>query len=380
MIDPSANPRLDVLIADDQPDVLDALRMLLQPEGIGTHAASSPSAILDALARREFDLLLMDLNYARDTTSGREGLDLLAAVRAVDANLPVVVMTGWGTMETAIEALRQGVRDFVQKPWDNDHVVATVRTLAGRRRAERTASSRKARELEDARNIQRGLLPATLPHIPGFEFAAACEEAASIGGDTYDVIQLDATRVAICIADVAGKGIPAALLAANLQAAVRSALARRNDPADVCVDVNRSLCASLPDERFVTFFLGVLDTTDGSLRYCNAGHNPPLLVAGNGTPNLLSGGGMVLGVDPAAPYETCGTRLRPGSVLVLYTDGITEANNDEGEEFGELRLGAQIASHRHRGAGAIRDSLFCAVSAFARRPADDQTLLVVSAT
>jgi phosphoserine phosphatase RsbU/P len=374
-----ATSRVDVLIADDQPDVLDALRMLLQPEGIGTHAASSPSAVLDALSRRQFDLLLMDLNYARDTTSGREGLDLLSAVRALDAELPIVVMTGWGTMEVAIEALRHGVRDFVHKPWDNDRVVHTVRSLAERRRDERRKSSRQAREFDEARRIQRGLLPPTLPQFPGWEIAAACEEAASVGGDTYDVIQLDATRVAICIADVAGKGIPAALLAANLQAAVRSTVGDDIDPADACSQINGRLCPTVPDDRFVTFFLAVLDTADGTVRYCNAGHNPPLLMDADGRASLLSGGGMVLGVAPQARYESRRLRMSPGSVLVLYTDGITEACDERDEEFGEIRLGARVAVDRARSAPEIRDSLLEAVHTFSSARADDQTVVVVSA-
>jgi sigma-B regulation protein RsbU (phosphoserine phosphatase) len=372
-------PRLDVLIADDQPDVLDALRLLLHPEGIGTHAVSSPSAVLDALSRREFDLLLMDLNYARDTTSGREGLDLLSEVRALDANLPIVVMTGWGTMEIAIEALRHGVRDFVHKPWDNDRVIHTVRSLGERRRRERRAFTRQARELEDARRIQRGLLPAALPRFPGWDIAAVCDEAASVGGDTYDVIQLDAVRLAICIADVAGKGIPAALLAANLQAAVRSSVGEHPEPAQACQLINRSLCATVPDDRFVTFFLAVLDTSDGTLSYCNAGHNPPLLVGADGEATLLSGGGTVLGVSSNSWYESRRVEMAPGSVLVLYTDGITEACNADDEEFGEMRLGARVAVDRGLTAPEIRDNLLQAVRAFSDVRADDQTVLVVAA-
>jgi phosphoserine phosphatase RsbU/P len=369
--------RLDVLIADDQSDVLDALRMLLGPEGIGTHPASSPSAVLDALGQREFDLLLMDLNYARDTTSGREGLDLLSQVRAIDAELPIVVMTGWGTMEVAIEALRHGVKDFVQKPWDNDRVVSTVLGLAGVRRAARSAAARRTRELNDARAIQRGLLPASLPAFPGWDMAAACEEAASVGGDTYDVIRLDEGRVAVCVGDVAGKGIPAALLAANLQAAVRAAVGNETNPAEICTAVNRALCGSVPDDRFVTFFIGILDTADGSFHYCNAGHNPPLVIDSEGRPSLLSGGGMVLGVDPRAGYEAQQVRLTRGAVLVLYTDGITEACDARGDEFGELRLGAQIAIDRLRDAAAIRDNLLTALHAFSTIPGDDQTVVVV---
>lgn len=119
-----------VLVADDQPDVVQSLRLLLKTEGYETEAAASPREVLKALETRDFDLVLIDLNYARDTTSGEEGLDLLARLQARDATLPVVVMTAWGTVELAVEAMRRGARDFVQKPWDNARLLAVVRTQA----------------------------------------------------------------------------------------------------------------------------------------------------------------------------------------------------------------------------------------------------------
>ncbi len=117
-----------ILIADDQADVLEALRLLLKGEGIEIETAHSPAGILAALEAREFDAILMDLNYTRDTTSGQEGLDLLARIRAADATVPVVVMTAWGTVDVAVEAMRRGARDFIQKPWDNSRLLTIVRT------------------------------------------------------------------------------------------------------------------------------------------------------------------------------------------------------------------------------------------------------------
>src|SRR5881392_2921052 len=121
-----ATPR--VLIADDQPDVLEALRLLLKGEGYRIDSAGSPAAILEAVDSTELDAVLMDLNYARDTTSGQEGLDLLSQIRAHDQTLPVVVMTAWGSVELAVEAMRRGARDFVQKPWDNARISAILKT------------------------------------------------------------------------------------------------------------------------------------------------------------------------------------------------------------------------------------------------------------
>src|SRR3954468_732990 len=144
-----ATPR--VLIADDQPDVLEALRLLLKGEGYKIDSAGSPAAILEAIDSDEYDAVLMDLNYARDTTSGQEGLDLLSQLRAHDQTLPVVVMTAWGSVEVAVEAMRRGARDFVQKPWDNARLLAIIRT-----QIELSQALRKGQRLEAENSLLRG--------------------------------------------------------------------------------------------------------------------------------------------------------------------------------------------------------------------------------
>jgi len=143
-----------ILIADDQPDVLEALRLLLKTESYAVEAVSSPAAVLDMARRREFDAVLMDLNYARDTTSGQEGLDLLSRLREIDDVLPVVVMTAWGSIEVAVEAMRRGARDFVQKPWDNARLLATVRT-----QVELGAALRRGQRLEAENRALREISP-----------------------------------------------------------------------------------------------------------------------------------------------------------------------------------------------------------------------------
>src|SRR6476469_1007557 len=167
-----------ILIADDQRDLLDALRLLLKAEGIAMDAVTSPEAVVDAVARGTYDLLLMDLNYTGDTTSGREGIDLLARVQQHDRLLPIVVMTGWGSVDLAVERMRRGVCDFVQKPWDNRQLLNTLHTEIDKGRARRHAQAQEARELDEARRIQRKLLPATLPQVDGCELAASWQPAA----------------------------------------------------------------------------------------------------------------------------------------------------------------------------------------------------------
>jgi len=145
-------PRL--LVADDQPDVIEALRLLLKAEGYEIETASSPRAVVEAVQAREFDLMLMDLNYARDTTSGDEGLELVAHVRAIDPHLPVVVMTAWSTVTLAVATMREGAGDFVQKPWDNARLITTLRTQIELGRA-----LRRSRRLEQENSRLRGSTP-----------------------------------------------------------------------------------------------------------------------------------------------------------------------------------------------------------------------------
>src|SRR5262249_13775384 len=145
-----------------------ALRLLLKPEGYQIEAVHSPRAVLDNLSTREFDLLLMDLNYTRDTTSGHEGLDLLGRVQKLDSTLPVVVMTAWGSIPVAVEAMRRGARDFIEKPWDNSRLLSTIRRQIYRRAAPGSAARE---ELRDALQTQQRLLPSAIPTIPGCEIA-----------------------------------------------------------------------------------------------------------------------------------------------------------------------------------------------------------------
>src|SRR6478735_11469812 len=160
-----------VLVADDQPDVLEALRWLLTGEGYEPEFVSSTEAVLERLRERSFDLLLMDLNYSRDTTSGREGLELIPQVRTIDSALPIVVMTGWGSVDTAVEAMRRGARSFVQKPWEDVALLEILEREIEEAQATKRRDAKQQREFEEARLIQRGLLPATLPQTPDVQLA-----------------------------------------------------------------------------------------------------------------------------------------------------------------------------------------------------------------
>ena len=368
-----------VLVADDQSDVVLALRLLLRDAGFETDAAASVPEIRSRLIASDYDLLLMDLNYARDTTSGREGLELLAEVHSRDPLLPVVVMTGWGSIETAVEAMRRGARGFIHKPWDNSALADAIRREIADGRATRNAERRVVREQEEAQAIQRALLPGAMPAIAGCDIAARWIPASAFGGDCYDVTPLDASRIAISIADVCGKGLPAALLMANLQASSRAFAAADSSPRAVAQRVNRDLVRNGALRRFVTFFYAVYDRDAGQLAFVNAGHNPPVLLRGDGSVARLATGGMVLGAFEDAEYEQGEVAVAPGDRLVLFTDGITEACGADDDEFGDDRLIAAIRDSGTADPATLVDRVFSDVARFRVGPiGDDATMLVAA--
>jgi sigma-B regulation protein RsbU (phosphoserine phosphatase) len=201
-----------------------------------------------------------------------------------------------------------------------------------------TALQQQEQELNRARDIQQDLMPKTLPQLPRVELAGAWQPARTVGGDYFDVIQLDSNRLGICIGDVAGKGITAALLMANLQASFRAFATPEESPAAVCAKLNAFLCGNLAPGKFVTFFYAILNAEDRTLRYENAGHCPAILLRASGETELLSGDGAVLGVLPDWQYKDFAVQLAPGDRLLLFTDGVTEAANSEFEEFGNARI------------------------------------------
>jgi sigma-B regulation protein RsbU (phosphoserine phosphatase) len=245
-------------------------------------------------------------------------------------------------------------------------------------------------QLAVAAEVQRGLLPAVNPTLPGVDLCAFCQPALHVGGDYYDFVSLPDGSVAICVADVAGKGIAAALLMAVVQASLRSRLSdtREHSVAEVAAVLNRHICASVSEARYVTCFYGELNTRDGSFRFVNAGHNPPILLRARHAeetgllPELhrLSVGGTVLGLFPDLSFEEGRVSLQPGDILVAFTDGVTEAMNLQGEEFSDERLCEVIRNVSSRRASDILESIVSRVSEWAKGavPHDDITVVVLA--
>ena len=243
-----------------------------------------------------------------------------------------------------------------------------------------TALHQQEQELNRAREIQQDLMPKELPQLPRVAMAGAWQPARTVGGDYFDVIQLDSNRLGICIGDVAGKGITAALLMANLQASFRAFATPEESPAAVCAKLNAFLCSNLAPGKFVTFFYAILNAEDRTLRYENAGHCPAILVKAGGETELLSGDGAVLGVLPDWQYKDFSVQLAADDRLLLFTDGVTEAANAQFEEFGNERIIQSVrAMDGTLSALATQRKLLEEVTRFcASNFQDDATILVAA--
>jgi serine phosphatase RsbU (regulator of sigma subunit) len=236
-----------------------------------------------------------------------------------------------------------------------------------------------ARDREQAAEIQRSLLPFDAPSVPGFAIAGYNVASRAVGGDYYDFLPLEDGRLVLLVADVAGKGMPAALLMSGLQARVHVLFETGGKLAELVATLNRSLTRRFPSNRFVTFCVAALTPDSGEIAYCNAGHNPPLLLRAGGTHEYLSPTGPIIGISAQFTYGEITCRMLPGDILALYSDGVTEACDPvHEEEFGEERLLRALISNSHSAPASIIDAIVGEIAAFTgNAPLSDDVTLVV---
>ena len=363
--------RSRVLVADDQPDVREALRLLLKSEGYAADLVESPAQVLSAVKSRPYSALLFDLNYTRDTTSGSEGLAALPEILAADRDLPVIVMTAWGTIDLAVDAMRRGARDFIEKPWDNDRLLATLKTQVQFRdvlkqsnpvapskaaSAETTTATAKPRlpvglrgeadtqlriELEGAASYIRAMLPE--PISEPFRVDWRFVPFSAVGGDAFGYHWIDDENFALYILDVSGHGVPAALLSATalkvLRAGALPAVDFR-DPGAVLTAMNNAFLMRDQNNLYFTIWYGVWHRQTRELRYASAGHPPAILVNGGENRKVahLGAKGLVLGARAGKVYTTLTHPTSGSGQLYLVTDGLYEVRRKDGsmwpyEEF-----------------------------------------------
>ena len=257
--------------------------------------------------------------------------------------------------------------------------VAAIRVENARLVEARLERERFERELALASEIQQRFQPTAPPHVNGYELQGISFPCYEIGGDYYDFIERDDGRLVIALGDVSGKGTAAALLMSSLHAAIHAQSASHNSLVATISAVNRYLADNIPANRFVTLFYAELDPEAGTLAFLNAGHNPPLIVHSAGTVEQLASGGLPLGIKPDAEYREGRTQLQKGDVLVIYSDGVTEAVSPTGEEFGATRLYEVVSRNIEASAAGIRDRIESSLTKFAQgtSAADDITLVIV---
>jgi len=235
-----------------------------------------------------------------------------------------------------------------------------------------------AKDMQQAALIQQRLLPDKAPKVEGLDLGAKTVAARSVGGDYYDFIRFPDNQVGLIVGDVAGKGTPAALLMSSLQARVHVLFEDSNELAAKIERLNRTTCANCPDNRFITFFMGIINPATGDLKYVSAGHNPPLVVRAGGGYEELGSGGVILGILAMAKYEEAYAKLEKGDILVLFSDGVTEAADPDDNDFGEERLADMVFKMRDRPATEIVEEIHKAVHVFTQGapPADDITVVI----
>ena len=242
-----------------------------------------------------------------------------------------------------------------------------------------THSQEQGQELEKAREIQEGLLPKKIPQVRGLEVAGAWQPARTVGGDYYDVLKFSERKIGICIGDVVGKGITAALLMANLQASFRAFAGESVSPGTLCGKLHGVISNNVAQEKFVTFCYCTIDAAENRLTYASAGHCPPLLLRGSGEAISLKEGGTPLGILPGREYADTEVRLEAGDRLVLYTDGLTEAMDVNEQEFGECRLVEMGRRNAALSAAELLETIVKEVSGYSGGSfQDDFTLVVVA--
>jgi sigma-B regulation protein RsbU (phosphoserine phosphatase) len=241
------------------------------------------------------------------------------------------------------------------------------------------AFMRMQEEVRLAAQIQMELLPKTNPTISGYDIAGKTIPAQAVGGDYFDFIPINHHRIAVCLGDVSGKGMPASLLMANTQATLRTQALDGLTPKEWIRRANKLLYQSTSPEKFVTLFLAVLDFHNHTLHFCNAGHDNPFYISHDASLKRLSTGGIVLGMMDDFPYEEEFITLHPNDTIVMYSDGITETFNPQEEEFNEQRLGEYLSNHRGEQSSELADGLIAAVRHYAAGTpqADDMTVVVL---
>ena len=377
-----------ILVVDDEPDLEILVRQkfrrrIRRGEFEFTFAQNGLEALERLAENPELEMILSDINMPR-----LDGLSLLNALGEVNPEIRAVMVSAYGDMDNIRTAMNRGAFDFVTKPIDFDDLETTIdKTLRHSRIMREALSSQNQlqalrQELNIAHSMQLSILPTSFPCTPQFEVHGRVIPAKEVGGDFYDIYRLEDGQLGIVIADVSGKGIPAALFMMVCRTLLKGIAIGMVSPAEALTEANVLLHAENQASMFVTVFYGVFNPRTGALIYANAGHEPPVLRRTDGSTEALPfTGGVPLGIVDDMRFEERTSTLAPGDIAFLYTDGVTEALNEAEEEFGNARVHDAIAGVNPGPAREAVEALVQTVVRFSGEAEqfDDLTCLVLKA-
>ena len=364
--------RPKILVVDDEPDLEHLVRQRMRREiRSGQYSFMFAHNGVEALEvlneERDVDMVLSDINMPR-----MDGLTLLEQIPKVDPNIRSVIVSAYGDMKNIRTAMNRGAFDFITKPIDFEDMRVTIqRTLRHLELWREALDSRDKlvalqNELNVANKMQQSILPTSFPTGPGFAIFGSMKPARDVGGDFFDVLSLEDGRIGLVVADVSDKGVPAALFMMSSRTLLKGSAIGLYSPGKVLSEVNQLLQEENDASMFVTVFYATFDPETGELAYANGGHNTPLVVHADGSSTVIPPtNGVALGVVPEFTYEERSLTLQPGDYVVLYTDGVTEAENDQGDQFGLERLCEIFTGGAPMDVRSTNEAVFAAVEAFA---------------
>ena len=385
-----------ILAVDDDIDILELIQMSLAAEGFDVITANDGMSGLEKARAHSPDLILLDLMMPV-----MDGFEVIGKLKADEQTraIPVIMLTARAQTHERVQGLHAGADDYVTKPFDLDELTARIEAVLGRTLPTKYINplistmgdwfteegvEQLASHLEAAAMIQQNLIPKKAPNLPGFDIAGFLRSSMTVSGDFYDFIPLDNNRLGIAIADVRGKGIPAALLMVMIRTILRLICREETSPAAVLKRINDLLAIDTEPDLFATMVYGILDSTANTFTYSSAGHCYPLHLKNGGREvDELKEGGMLLGTFEHAAFESETIPLAPGDELLLYTDGVTEAERKSDETFyGEERLVAILESNSHQPAETFCQTIETALFDFSGTDHrdDDVTIVVIKAT
>ena len=363
-----------ILVVEDEPGIAFGLETDLQAEGYDVIVAGDGAEAIRRSSAEAFDLILLDVMLPY-----KDGFEVCRELRQTGVSTPIVMLTAKSEEFDKVLGLDLGADDYVTKPFSPRELRARIRA-ALRHQPGEPANADLQRQLRVARDVQQRLFPKRKPALATLDYAAFCQPALGMSGDYYDFLDLEQGRLGLLVADVVGKGVPAALLMASIHASIRTRAPLFQDRCgDLMSHLNNLLYESTDPGMFATVFYGVYDESSGVLTYANAGHEPPLLLRAAKSECLrLESQTTPAGLCQSIPALQSTVRLEPGDWLLMFTDGITEARNIDDEEFGRNRLLAAMGSNVDRSAEEVRDQILDGLRNHSRglSQSDDVTLIV----